>query len=158
RLRANTVLPAPTNVIRAMARRLRDGRRRRPAGTLRRVTARRLRRPMIAALSVALLTAACTSSSSRATSRTVARSPTTKRPAPSWAPRRPKAWGRPAQGFDFAGVARTYQLYAPRNYGGSTDVPLVLDFHGFGSNAKQQITYGNFEPIADRRGFIVVAP
>jgi polyhydroxybutyrate depolymerase len=34
----------------------------------------------------------------------------------------------------------------------------VFDFHGFGSNAQQQIVYGNFEPLANRHDFIVVAP
>ena len=35
---------------------------------------------------------------------------------------------------------------------------MVFDFHGFGSNAKQQIVYGNFKPEADRDDFLVVAP
>jgi polyhydroxybutyrate depolymerase len=37
-------------------------------------------------------------------------------------------------------------------------VPVVLEFHGHGSNAFQQIVYGNFAPHADTDGFVVVAP
>jgi polyhydroxybutyrate depolymerase len=37
-------------------------------------------------------------------------------------------------------------------------VPVVLEFHGYGSNAQQQLLYGNFGPAADRDGFLVVAP
>ena len=73
-------------------------------------------------------------------------------------PARPHAAGQSSQSFAFEGVQRTYQLYVPRVYGGTTDVPLVFDFHGFGSNAKQQIAYGNFEPLADRHDFVIVAP
>lgn len=58
----------------------------------------------------------------------------------------------------YLGVKRTYQLYVPRLYRGTTSVPLVFDFHGFGSNAMQQIVYGNFMPLADRDDFVIVAP
>jgi polyhydroxybutyrate depolymerase len=37
-------------------------------------------------------------------------------------------------------------------------VAVVFDFHGFGSNANQQIQYGDFRPLADRNAFLVVAP
>ena len=46
----------------------------------------------------------------------------------------------------------------PRVYDGAAAAPLVFDFHGFGSNAQQQIRYGNFEPLADRHDFLIVAP
>jgi polyhydroxybutyrate depolymerase len=35
---------------------------------------------------------------------------------------------------------------------------VVFNFHGYGSNANQQIQYGDFRPLADRDGFLVVAP
>jgi len=35
---------------------------------------------------------------------------------------------------------------------------VVLEFHGFGSGAQQQLLYGNLGPQADRDGFLVVAP
>ena len=37
-------------------------------------------------------------------------------------------------------------------------MPVVFNFHGFGSNAKQQMVYGNFKPLADRDDFLIVAP
>jgi polyhydroxybutyrate depolymerase len=37
-------------------------------------------------------------------------------------------------------------------------VPLVFNFHGFGSNAVQQMAYGNFKPEADQNDFLIVAP
>lgn len=33
----------------------------------------------------------------------------------------------------------------------------MLEFHGFGSSAEQQMNYGSFEPQAERDGFLVVA-
>ena len=53
---------------------------------------------------------------------------------------------------------RTYQLYVPAAYKGTKRVPLVFDFHGFGSNAVQQMVYGNFKPQADQNDFLIVAP
>ena len=73
-------------------------------------------------------------------------------------PARPHASGQSSQTFDFQGVSRTYQLYVPPLYRGLTNVPLVFDFHGYGSNAMQQMVYGNFEPLANRDDFLIVAP
>ncbi|MGB1170113.1 MAG: hypothetical protein ACPG4G_08555, partial [Flavobacteriaceae bacterium] len=47
------------------------------------------------------------------------------------------------------GIQRDYILYIPELYDGSSAVPLVLNFHGFGSNATQQMFYGDFRDIAD---------
>ena len=35
---------------------------------------------------------------------------------------------------------------------------LILNFHGFGSNATQQMFYGDFRDIADTEGFLLVHP
>ncbi|MEY2569219.1 MAG: polyhydroxybutyrate depolymerase [Actinomycetota bacterium] len=56
------------------------------------------------------------------------------------------------------GFAREYAVYAPASYTGRKRVPVVLEFHGFGSGAQQQMIYGNFGPAADRDGFLVVGP
>ena len=37
-------------------------------------------------------------------------------------------------------------------------MPLVFDFHGYGSNAVQQMIYGNFKPQANVNNFLVVGP
>ena len=56
------------------------------------------------------------------------------------------------------GADRDYLLYVPRSYTGGRAAPVVFDFHGFGSTAAQQLFYGDFRPLADRDGFLVVAP
>ena len=71
---------------------------------------------------------------------------------------RPHAPGQSTQTLDFQGTPRTFELYVPSAYDGRRDVPVVFDFHGFGSNAKQQMAYGNFKPEADRDDFLIVAP
>lgn len=45
----------------------------------------------------------------------------------------------------------------PPSYDGTKPVPVVFNFHGYGSTAKQQMGYGNFKPEADRDGFLIVA-
>lgn len=66
--------------------------------------------------------------------------------------------GLSAQAFTFAGVTRTYQLYVPATYRGDHRVPVVFEFHGYGSNAHLQVLYGDFRPFADREDFLIVAP
>ena len=56
------------------------------------------------------------------------------------------------------GKDRSYILYVPESYSGDTPVPLVLNFHGYTSNANDQMWYGDFRAIADTAGFLVVHP
>ena len=56
------------------------------------------------------------------------------------------------------GLTRTYILYVPASYSASTPAPLVFNFHGYTSNASQQMMYGDFRPIADTAGFLLVHP
>ncbi len=56
------------------------------------------------------------------------------------------------------GIERDYIVYVPEIYDGSTAVPIVLNFHGFGSSASQQMFYGDFRDIADTEGFLLVQP
>ena len=56
------------------------------------------------------------------------------------------------------GIQRDYILYIPELYDGSSAVPLVLNFHGYGSNANEQMFYGDFRDIADTEGFLLVHP
>ena len=56
------------------------------------------------------------------------------------------------------GIQRDYILYIPELYDGNTAVPLVFNFHGYGSNAAQQMFYGDFRDIADTEGFLLVHP
>jgi len=71
---------------------------------------------------------------------------------------RPHAPGQTTETFTDQGARRTYELYVPKGYDGRTKVPVLLNFHGFGSNAKEQMIYGRFIPIADRENFLIVAP
>jgi len=73
------------------------------------------------------------------------------------------AAGQPAPGdsnrtLAFGGLDRTYILHIPPSYDGRTPMPLVLNFHGFGSNARQQAAYSRFPAKADVEGFVVVSP
>jgi polyhydroxybutyrate depolymerase len=70
---------------------------------------------------------------------------------------RPPA-GQSNRTFAFGGTDRTYLLYVPASYDGTKPVPVVFEFHGFGSSAGQQIVYGDFRPLADREGFLLVVP
>lgn len=56
------------------------------------------------------------------------------------------------------GVARDYRLHVPPSYDGATSVPLVVNIHGFTSNAVQQEAISAILPIADAEGFVVVHP
>ena len=56
------------------------------------------------------------------------------------------------------GKTREYILYIPLTYDGLTDVPLVINMHGYGSSMTEQIVYGDFRKIADTANFIIVVP
>jgi polyhydroxybutyrate depolymerase len=56
------------------------------------------------------------------------------------------------------GLQREYILYVPASYTGDESVPLLFNFHALGSNAQQQMGFGDFRPIADRDGFLVAHP
>ena len=56
------------------------------------------------------------------------------------------------------GGEREYTLYVPEAYDAATPTPLLLNFHGYGSNAFEQMNYGDFRSIADTAGFLLVHP
>ncbi len=55
-------------------------------------------------------------------------------------------------------LQREYILYIPASYTPGTPAPLVFNFHGYTSGALEQMFYGDFRPIADTAGFLVVHP
>lgn len=55
-------------------------------------------------------------------------------------------------------IERDYILYQPAGYTGDDVLPLVLNFHGYGSTAAEQMNYGDFRSIADSAGFFIVHP
>lgn len=56
------------------------------------------------------------------------------------------------------GQYRSYRLYVPAIYTGASARPLILNLHGYTSNAQQQELYSNFMPIADTANFLMVFP
>ncbi len=55
-------------------------------------------------------------------------------------------------------LQRSFILYVPESYTGNEAVPVVFNFHGYTSNAAEQMNYGDFRPIADTAGFLVIHP
>ncbi len=55
-------------------------------------------------------------------------------------------------------VARYYRLHVPAGYQPGVALPLVFNFHGFGSNATEQETLSRMSDKADEAGFLVVYP
>jgi polyhydroxybutyrate depolymerase len=60
--------------------------------------------------------------------------------------------------FSFEGATRSYRVYVPATYTGTTAVPLVFNLHGYTSNALQQEFYSEMNAVADTAGFIVCYP
>jgi polyhydroxybutyrate depolymerase len=56
------------------------------------------------------------------------------------------------------GILRKYRIYVPLIYDGSVSVPLVFNFHGKTSSAREQERYGDFRKIADTANFIIIHP
>lgn len=57
-----------------------------------------------------------------------------------------------------SGIYRSFRVYIPPAYSVSKAVPLVLNFHGLGSNGFEQEAYTEFDQIADTANFIVAYP
>ncbi len=60
--------------------------------------------------------------------------------------------------FMVGGLMRNFRVYVPAIYNASNAVPLILNLHGYTSNAIEQEFYGNLRPIADTANFIIVHP
>jgi polyhydroxybutyrate depolymerase len=56
------------------------------------------------------------------------------------------------------GYARDSLLHVPPSYDPSTGTMLVLNFHGFSSNAPEQVSLTAMNPVADAKGFLVAYP
>jgi len=55
-------------------------------------------------------------------------------------------------------IDREYILYIPESYDGSTSVPLMLNFHGFGGSASNFMVNADMRPVAESNNFILVYP
>lgn len=56
------------------------------------------------------------------------------------------------------GSKRSYLVHLPAHFDAHVPAPLVLNFHGFGSNPEKQNDLSAFVPMSDREGFILVTP
>jgi polyhydroxybutyrate depolymerase len=56
------------------------------------------------------------------------------------------------------GLERGYLLARPEHADPAGPAPLILEFHGLMSNARQQAAYSGLAAAATRRGFVVVTP
>ncbi|MDC8830553.1 alpha/beta hydrolase family esterase [Alteromonas gilva] len=58
----------------------------------------------------------------------------------------------------FAGQQRSWRLFVPAGTDKSTPLPLLFNFHGTGSDPADISALNEFEQLAAKEGFIVVAP
>ena len=132
---------------------------------------------IVLALTVALVAAAC-SSSSGASSQHAANGATATTAGPSVEPAgvsalpaqrsvgcaakgaaaHPVKTGEVTLSLLSGGKVRTYLRYVPPGVSPTTPLPIVLDLHGLGSNMTQQEAVTEFEKLAATEHFIVLTP
>jgi polyhydroxybutyrate depolymerase len=67
--------------------------------------------------------------------------------------------GLSAQTLQHNGVEREYQLYLPSSYNEENPHTVLLNFHGFGGNAKDYFAFeSDFQEVAEQEGVILVYP
>ncbi len=57
-----------------------------------------------------------------------------------------------------SGNAYDVRVFVPSTFDGQAPVPVVLDWHGLGSNGTEQRLLSGYEELAEAEGFIVVHP
>ncbi|MDX2378783.1 MAG: PHB depolymerase family esterase [Acidimicrobiia bacterium] len=60
--------------------------------------------------------------------------------------------------LDAGGAIHDVQAFVPRSFDGTEALPLVLNWHGLGSNGGQQAVFTGYEELAEAKGFIVAHP
>lgn len=55
-------------------------------------------------------------------------------------------------------VWRTFIVHTPTGYSSANQYPIVLNLHGYNSDASQEQLYTQFDGVADTAGYIVVYP
>lgn len=56
------------------------------------------------------------------------------------------------------GIKREYIFYVPDSYDGTSTIPLMLNFHGFGGSASDFMNYAEMRTVAESKTFILVYP
>src|SRR4051812_17686664 len=68
------------------------------------------------------------------------------------------AAGDHQRSIDWDGRLRTYLVHVPAGRETSGPMPVVLAYHGLGTNAKTMVRFCGLSETADREGFLVVYP
>jgi len=63
-----------------------------------------------------------------------------------------------AQTLVHDGMNREYIIYVPNSYDGTSAVPLLFNFHGFGGSASEFINDADMRAVAEANSFILVYP
>ena len=61
----------------------------------------------------------------------------------------------PIETITHNGLERKYVIYTPQGYDGTSKLPLLLNFHGFGGQAGDYMSYSNMRSTADSENFIL---
>jgi polyhydroxybutyrate depolymerase len=126
------------------------------------------RAPALAAVAVAALLGAGCNRPARPTPPPGPSTTTTTAPDPA-GPGRPGAPGAGCAGpavrpgdstvtVPSGGMSRTYRRHVPPGYDGTRPTALVVNLHGFSEQGAQQESLTRFPALADRQGFVTVAP
>ena len=117
-----------------------------------------------ACAALALLTSACGSSSEQASDNNLSQEQTAARVAPaptkgcSLATSTQTPGSSETKTIKVGGTSRSFVVHLPRNYDSSKPLPVVLDFHGMGSNGLQQMLVSGISHMSDQKNFIAIAP
>lgn len=65
--------------------------------------------------------------------------------------------GATAHTLQSEGRDREYTLFVPSSYVPDEPLPLVMNWHGLGSNGPEQMAFSDYGILAEREGFLVVA-
>ncbi len=60
--------------------------------------------------------------------------------------------------LEWDGITRQYRVYLPADFDETQSLPLVFNFHGYGSSNVEQVFYSQFNDVADEFNFILVYP
>jgi len=60
--------------------------------------------------------------------------------------------------INYNNINRKFILYVPTSYDPNTKQPLVLNFHGYTSSAREHLDYADMRAQADKSGFILTYP
>lgn len=61
-------------------------------------------------------------------------------------------------GIDADGTPRTYLRHVPPAHDGATEVPVVVDLHGYQEGARIHSTMSGLGPFGDAQGFVTITP